>query len=131
MLSEDSIVWTRWLRRNVGVLKHVWYDVHVGAPVRVPTDLPPEMLAVSRAVTRKRIDAVGYTGTDYWVIEVKPFGGFTALGQIVAYRRLFDAEYPPPRPPIGVLVCEMLDPDMIDDYERASIRVETAPAETF
>jgi hypothetical protein len=124
MLSEDTIVWSDWLRVNPGRLDRVWYDVHVGVPVRVPNDLPPEILAVSRGVTRKRIDVVASAGKEFWVIEVKPCCNFTALGQIQVYRRLFLAEYDVGLPVVGVCVCANVDVDVADDFEMAGIRVE-------
>jgi hypothetical protein len=126
MLSEDVAVWTRWLSGNPGRLQGCWYDVHVGVAVDVPNDVPEEMKRVSLAVTRKRIDVVCLSGQELWVVEVKPFAGFTALGQVVGYRRLFVAEYSVELPVVGVCVCMGVDEDLVDDFQAAGVRLEVA-----
>lgn len=124
MLEEDRVVWTRWLRMRGSRIDRVWYDVHVGLPVEVPNDLPPEIRAVSLAVTRKRIDCVARSGLEWWVIEVKPFGNFTALGQVIGYRRLFQEEYEVAGTVVGVVVCGKVDPDLVDDFADRGVRIE-------
>jgi len=63
LLAEDTIVWTRWLEKNLHRIREVWYDVHVGAAVPLPTEFHPAMEADLNAITRKRIDVVARTPT--------------------------------------------------------------------
>jgi hypothetical protein len=123
MMPEDHVVWSRFLEQKVGLVQRVWYDVHVGEAVEVPNDLPPEMLAVSRAVTRKRIDAVCIMGGVYYVCEVKPWGGYVALGQVLVYWDLFIKEFPRASPTIGAVVCATADPDCLDAFGEQGIDV--------
>ena len=124
MLFEDCAVWSRWLAANAHRLTGVWYDVHVGRPMAVPPDLQPLMIDVAAAVSRKRIDVVARTPTERWVIEVKPYGNYTALGQAVVYSRLFSLEHPGGLPVVPMVVCAQIDPDLPDDYARLHVRVE-------
>lgn len=121
MMPEDQIVWDRWLVGHGAQVERVWYDVHVGLAVQVPNDLRPEMLRVSQAVTRKRIDAVALMGGVYHVIEVKPWGGYVALGQALVYWRLFRVEVPGAAPTLAVVVCAKADPDCLDDYQEHDV----------
>jgi len=121
MLSEDTVVWSQFLRETTGLISRCWYDVHVGDAVTVPTDVPPEIQIVSRAVTRKRIDVVALMGSVYHVVEVKPWGGYTALGQALVYWRLFRSEYPDARPSLPYVVCSTIDPDCRDDFDEHGI----------
>jgi len=117
MLAEDTVVWRQYVRERGRFIKACWYDVHVGESVPVPNDLPPEIQTVSLAVTRKRIDVIALMGGVYHIIEVKPWGGYVALGQCLVYQRLFRAEYPRFRPTLPLIVCSALDEDCLDEFQ--------------
>lgn len=112
MLAEDVRVWSRFLESGIVALDGVWYDVRVGEELALGPDSPEFLRRVSRGVTRKRIDVVAQSRGEVWVIEVKPFGSYVALGQVLTYRRLFMEEYEPSLPVRGVVVCENLDDDV-------------------
>ena len=124
LLAEDTIVWTRWLRTNIHRIQAVWYDVHVGLPVTLLPGLHPSMLADTQAISRKRIDVVARAGPEIWVIEVKPYGTYTALGQALVYSRLFTIEYNPGQPTIPMVICCAMDPDLVADCQRLGVRYE-------
>jgi hypothetical protein len=124
MLAEDAIVWTAWLLQNAHRLTGVWYDVHVGTAVQPPADLGPIALQVAAAVSRKRIDVVAKTPAELWVIELKPYGNYTALGQALVYSRLFALENPGSLPIVPMVICFEVDPDLPDDFTRYGVRFE-------
>ena len=124
LLSEDTIVWTRWLERNQHRISAVWYDVHVGEPVAVPAGLHPSIPIDALAVSRKRIDAVARTPSEIWVIELKPYGNYTSLGQALTYSRLFAQGYDAGLPVVPMVICCELDPDLVDDFQRLGVRFE-------
>ena len=113
MLPEDVKVWSTFLASGFGEIREVWYDVHVGTAVRAPEILGEAMQRVADAVTRKRIDVVGRVGAGFWVIEVKPVCGSEALGQAVMYRRLFSEEFGRGADVIGVVVCNLVEVDVV------------------
>lgn len=123
MLWQDRGVWTRFLETEGHRIKRVWYDVHVGEAVDTGPDGDELVRRVSRGVTRKRIDVVARVGGGYWVIEVKPFGGMVALGQVLVYTRLFVAEYVVDGSVVPVVVCDRVDPDVMGDFEAAGVGV--------
>ena len=123
MMYQDRDVWTRFLRGVHPVIKRVWYDVHVGESVDVGPDGDELVRRVSRGVTRKRIDVVAHVGGGYWVVEVKPFGGMLALGQVITYARLFEAEYRVDGSVVPVVVCDSVDGDVMDDFEASGVGV--------
>ena len=123
MLTEDTAVWTEYLKAPVLPIKRVWYDVHVGA---IPVELngaPIIDRKIAAGIYRKRIDVVALVGAAYWVIELKPLGSMLALGQVLAYSRLFWAEFEPAVPVWPVVICDRIDPDLFDDYELAGVMV--------
>lgn len=123
MMAMDIEVWSKYLADPVVLIKEVWYDVHVGKAVEVaggPAELLPRIAA---GLTRKRIDVIAAVGGGYWVVEVKPYAGMLALGQVVSYARLFVSEYRPDGETFPVIICENADPDLLDDFEAAGVLV--------
>lgn len=123
MLQEDVAVWTKFLTKMQVAIRVVWYDVHVGEPVRLPPQASNVQKKVAAGVTRKRIDAICAVGKEYWIIEVKPRANMTALGQAFSYKRLFEMEYTTYRPAKPVVVCDSFDPDMSGPYSELGVMV--------
>lgn len=123
MMWQDTDVWTRFLQGEGHRIRRVWYDVHVGAAVDVGSGGDELLRRVAGGVTRKRIDVVAQVGGGYWVVEVKPFGGMVALGQVLTYSRLFGAEFPDRHPVVPVVVCDTVDEDVKGEFEDAGVGV--------
>ena len=113
MLSEDVSVWTAYLEARGDELLEVWYDLHVGAAMHVPEGSPEWMHDVAAGVSRKRIDVVARLDGGYWIIEVKPFGSISSIGQVICYRDLFVAEYSVAGGVWAVIVCDQADRDLL------------------
>jgi len=124
LLQEDTVVWSRWLAKNAHRVQGCWYDVRVGVPVSVPTGLHVSIDAVALGVTRKRIDVVCQTAGGIWVVEVKPYGNFTSLGQALVYARMFSVEYNAGLPVVSMVVCAEIDPDLVDDFRDHGVLYE-------
>lgn len=112
-LSEDIGVWTRYLQSPIAKIAEVWYDVHVGTPIAVANEAGQMDHKLAAALGMKRIDVVARVTDVFWVIEVKPIANMTAVGQAVAYRRLFMQEFEPRREVLGVIICDQVDEDII------------------
>lgn len=111
-LIEDNAVWTRALDHYMKEIEELWYDIRVGQPV-IPTEGSPEFLyRVAEGVTRKRIDVVARMHGILWIIEIKPYGNMTAIGQALTYVRLFRKEYPNEQHLQGLIVCDVMDEDL-------------------
>lgn len=117
MLSEDIAVWSKYLESPIAALSEVWYDVHVGKAVPLPAGSSDLERRIASGITRKRIDVVARVGPGLWVIELKPFGGMQALGQVLSYHRLFVKEYRPEVEVLPVLICSEVDEDLLDQFE--------------
>ena len=123
MLAEDTDVWTEYLKSPIAPIKEVWYDLHVGGIPELDVGVGELEKQVAAGVMRKRIDVVAHVGGGYWVIEIKPVGSMLALGQVLAYARLFDSEYKPEGEVVPVVICNKVDPDLVDDFEAAGVAV--------
>jgi len=123
MLAEDIVVWSLFLRQNPGLIQKVWYDVKVGCAMPLPVGATDIQRLVALGVSRKRIDVVAFVLSEYWVIEVKPYGNMVALGQAVAYTGLFKKEYEVAGKVVPVVVCANVDKDLIPEFERQNVNV--------
>lgn len=130
MLSEDTGVWTAYLKDPIAPIKELWYDVHVGKAVEPVLVGDALGVRIASGISRKRIDVVCSVGGGYWVVEIKPFGSMLALGQVLSYTRLFVEEFRPAGEVWPVVVCYHVDPDLVDNFEAAEVAViEVAESE--
>lgn len=123
MLFEDVEVWTRFLQSPHPTIYEVWYDVHVGKAVELPSGSPAFLLAVAQGVSRKRIDVVCRVDGGFWVVEVKPFGNMVALGQSLGYWGLFKAEFDVVGLVNAVVVCDKVDEDLASRFYELGVLV--------
>lgn len=123
MMPQDSRIWTRYLLSNHMRSNEVWYDLHVGNAVVLPEGSSEAMQRVSDGVTRKRIDVVARIGGGFWVIEIKPIGTMAALGQAVTYRNLFAKEYAGAAESVPVVLCALIEEDIIETADDLGVLV--------
>ncbi len=121
LLADDTDVWTKYLDSPITEIKRVWYDLHVGTPVKLAPGADEMDRKIADGVTKKRIDVVASVGGGYWVIELKRVGNMTALGQALVYSRLFRIEFNIFEEVWPVVICDELDLDLIDDYDLAGV----------
>ncbi|MBA7534302.1 hypothetical protein ES705_26548 [subsurface metagenome] len=123
MLAEDTEVWTKYLQSPLVPIKELWYDVHVGAGIRIPAEASDMEKRIAAGITRKRIDVVAAVGGGFWVIEVKPRANMVALGQVISYTRLFVKEYAPRGEVWPVIVCDSADEDLVAEFDELGVAV--------
>ncbi|MEM3554494.1 MAG: hypothetical protein QXU79_01585 [Candidatus Micrarchaeaceae archaeon] len=105
-------IWERFLSRYGREFTGFTYDVRVGEGVEVRPYWGDEIARMAKLLTMKRIDVVGYKPGEVWIIEVKPHGGLSALGQLIAYETLYRIKFNPTQTIRKALVCETVDPDL-------------------
>lgn len=86
MGPEDRKLWRRFLLLREDEFEVFHYDVLVGPRIRVERKDLPWLGDLSEQLLSLRIDVIGLTKDEAWLIEVKPNAGLSALGQIMAYR---------------------------------------------
>lgn len=123
MMAEDSAVWTRYLKNPLVAIKEVWYDVHVGRQVPTPDGPGSQGFRIAAGLTRKRIDVVAAVAGGFWLVEVKPYASYLAVGQVVTYLSLFLQEYDARGEVWGVIVCDQVDPDIVDMSESMGVAI--------
>lgn len=94
MLARDIRIWELFMEQKPDEYLEVAYDVKVGKGVELPDDYPGNMKRDALALTRKRIDVVGWRKYGVDVIEVKPEAGLSAVGQVLSYQLLWMLQVP-------------------------------------
>lgn len=112
LLPREVEIWERFLSRYGREFTGFTYDVRVGEGVEVRPYWGDEIARMAKLLTMKRIDVVGYKPGEVWIIEVKPHGGLSALGQLIAYETLYRIKFNPTQTIRKALVCETVDPDL-------------------
>ena len=129
MLPRDAKLWQRFLFHHQDYFERFDYDVRVGDGVDIGPGFPDFAVTQAKLLTQKRIDAVGYHGTEIWVIEAKPDAGLSALGQLLGYRVLWNNQYPQQPVTYLAIVTDFLGPDEITFYEHYGIKTYELPPE--
>jgi len=149
-LNEASAaLWRRWLELYEDRFERFFYNVRVGAGVRPPADISPEMKRDWWALTALRIDAVAERENQTWCIEIAERPSTKILGSLQLYTHvlpLYQGQSPPRRDVIEArnaqdfllptdiraivipaLVCRFLGSDMAAVVEKAGIWVFVFP----
>jgi len=112
MLPVEAELWDKFLAIRRPEFIKLEYDVHVGELIDEPPGLPEYLKGMLQAVYRKRIDVVAYDPDRIYVIEVKPRAGLSAIGQVMAYKLLYQDEFTPNVPVEMRIVCERIATDI-------------------
>lgn len=123
MMPAEVPIWERFLNLHGEYYDAFDYDIHVGKGVgRIP-GYSEEQQRQADAVSRKRIDAVGKRGPEVWILEVKPYAGLSAIGQVEGYEILWNLEFPFLRATHKAIVTDRLESDIQTIAEAKGIRV--------
>ena len=127
MLESDIPVWYRFLDQWGFMFENLYYDCFVGGPYYTEEELKDPMKRMWRATVAKRIDALGETENEVWIIEVAKSPGLRAVGQVQVYRSLWLEDPPIRKIERPVLVCQSVDQDLISSAARYGILTYVMP----
>ena len=105
----------------------LYYDVFVGGPWYSKKKLEDPLFYMWRALTAKRIDALGETENELFLIEVNSDPGLRAVGQIQVYAKLWSEDPKINKPIVKVLVCAVVDPDLLSAAASFGIQTYVMP----
>jgi len=112
MLKEDFPVWEAFLNQNLELFERVYYDVRVGGVLSTDPGIPEKDKQMFYDNTAKRIDVLGETKDEIWIIEVATRPGLRAVGQLQTYLALWFDDQRILKTAKAVLVCQSIDADM-------------------
>lgn len=111
LLPVERKLWVRFLSSHPGLFDRFDYDVHIGAGV-MPSAKPGDPYARNfRDLTQKRIDVIGWEGSEPTIIEIRERADLGVIGKLVAYGKLWERENPLLPEPFLMLVCASIGPD--------------------
>lgn len=126
MPPGDLFVWRMFLARRGTEWGAYAYDVelHGGPTPRASSD-PGLARAWARCIA-KRADVVARSDAGYTIIEVRRAAGWSTIGQLLTYRRMFPIDYPDRQTTGALIACETIDPDARETAEAEGLQVWTA-----
>lgn len=123
MVPEEIAIWKRFLAKYGNRFDSFRYDVHVGEGVgRIPGYSKKDQDMFIR-LTQKRIDVVAYKIGAAFIVEIKNRAGLSAIGQLIAYKRLYQEKYGRFSVAGLAIVAESVDQDVRHVAEAAKIQV--------
>lgn len=94
MRPRDVAIWERFIIDNPGAFDRVWYNVHLGNPVRYDEHEDEMRRNGMYEVSQWCVDVIAQKRDKLYTIEVKPDAKAGAIGQAIAYTKLITAEIP-------------------------------------
>lgn len=112
MAKLDAAIWTRFLDARSAEFLGFYYDLALGGSVVEGLALSePERLGWQYN-TALKVDAVGLTETQAWIIEVRPHATVSALGSALCYTLVAERDAITELVLVPVIVCEAIQPDV-------------------
>lgn len=123
MPIADWGVWREFLARRGREWRAYAYDVELhGGDTPVASADPGTARAWARAIA-KRLDVAAIRASGVTLIEVRRHARHATLGQIQVYARLFPRDYPTEHLEQLLIVCETIDPDVLEVARNAGVDV--------
>lgn len=130
MLKPDVPVWYRFLEKWGHLFINLFYDCMLGGPALSPEEALDPMKRMWRANLAKRADAIAETEGEVWIIEVASTPGLRAIGQLLTYLSLWQEDPKIAKIEKPVLVCDVVDPDLIASAAKFGILTYVMPPPT-
>ncbi len=127
LLPAEAVIWARFLLKHGGEWDRFEYDLRLGRGRPVDPAIPQVIQDDWIHLTKKRVDAVGYVGTQATLFEVSPRLSRTVRGALESYLDLWMEAPPSPGAPALVAVVGRGDPDLQRVMEARGIRVFVIP----
>jgi len=127
MLATDVPIWYRFLEVYGNDFQNLYYDCLLGGPFFTREELEDPMKKMWRANVSKRADAIAELPDGVWIIEVAKGPGLRAIGQLLTYRGLWLEDPKINKLEKMVLVCEVIDQDLIAAAAQVGILTYVMP----
>jgi len=128
LLPCDIPVWERFLYTFPNRFGRIEYDVRVGKGRPAPPEMHRVIQKAALDLSRRRIDAIGYTTSEINIIEVTRLADLKAIGQLNAYPLLYTKTYKPTLPLHTILVCEEIHTDIETILATMPVEVWVSPS---
>lgn len=121
--ERESEIWTQFLSLTDLSFSHIDYNVKIGKGAEIKDKWNRKTVNMVKALTKKRIDAIGYNNKTIYLFEICKKGNHTPLGQLLTYTYHFKQEYSPKKPVKKTVVCKETDIDALPLFHKFNISI--------
>jgi hypothetical protein len=89
MRDKETLIWERFLAKFPDAYDEVVYNLKLGEGADIPEGTAENIARDFKELTQHKIDVVGFKGNNIDIIELKPYAGVGAIGQVIGYRDLY------------------------------------------
>ncbi len=109
--AAETLIWDRFIDKFPDAYDSVDYNVKVGEGADIPEGTQPNIAGGFKQLTQHKIDVVGHKDGKVEIIELKPYAGATAVGQVIGYRDLYVHHIDPTAKPSLAIITDTERPD--------------------
>jgi hypothetical protein len=128
LLDPDIDLWEEFLAKFGHLYTNFDYDVRVGEGRDPGPVVADKYRKMGIDLSKRRIDAVGFTNNSIDIIEITLYADLKALGQLLTYPDLYRTTFNSTYKPEPVLVCREIAPDISQAIFKNNITVRIFPA---
>jgi hypothetical protein len=125
MKAGETEIWNRFLDKYPNEYEEVVYNLKVGKGALIPEHTQENIAEDFKQLTQHKIDVVGFDGPDVDIIEIKPYAGTSAVGQVIGYRDLYIEHIDPFAKPNLVIITDLIRQDTKMICEKQGIKLIT------
>lgn len=107
----ETYIWDRYLTAFPNAYDQVVYNLHIGEGAPIPEGTPENIARDFKLLTQYKIDVVGFIGSRVDIIEIKPYAGAGAIGQVLSYSELYKMYVDYTAKPNLVILTDQIRPD--------------------
>lgn len=112
MSDEDYRIWLRWWPTVQQFALRMWFDVGLGTVDSIPPGTSAELTFMWERNNQKRADAIIEGLTDILLVELRHAASLNAIGRLLGYLDLLQADNPWTKPIVALLVTDREDRDV-------------------
>lgn len=126
--GPDSDLMTTWIKNEGSKFKRIAYDIAVGGYREPPGKIDKALLSDWKYLASFKIDALAENDEVNFILEIKFKANFSALGQLLTYKRLWKKESDTKKVVKLGLVTSEINPTLKSIFEHYNIIIFIYPS---
>lgn len=111
MKQGEMKMWNDFLTKFPDAYDEVIYNLKLGEGAEIPEGTEENLADGFKQLTQHKIDAVGFKNNLVDIIELKPYAGLSAIGQVEGYRDLYIEHIDQNAKPNLIIITDTERPD--------------------
>jgi len=121
--ENETFIWNRFIEKYPDAYDEVIYNLHLGEGATIPPGTEENIARDFKLLTQYKVDVVGFDKNKIDIIEIKPYAGASAIGQVISYGELYKKDIDPAATPNLVILTDQLRPDTAILAEKLNIKI--------